>query len=125
MAKTTIIQEWVLEGQNELLVNVLTLTFSNVNPLTSKAQKDVVGSIMDFEKNGSASKPKDNARMQLIIATELMDTKIRTFVERQTESKRKFEDTSRNTQNQQQNKRQNTGRDYTIGTGEMKAIWGI
>ncbi|GKA84693.1 putative reverse transcriptase domain-containing protein [Tanacetum coccineum] len=36
------------------------------------------------------------------IATELMDKKIRTFVERQIESKRKFEDTSRNTQNQQQ-----------------------
>ncbi|GJZ31643.1 hypothetical protein Tco_0576690 [Tanacetum coccineum] len=35
------------------------------------------------------------------IATELMDMKIRTFAERQIESKRKFEDTSRNTQNQQ------------------------
>ncbi|GKG17971.1 hypothetical protein Tco_0372269, partial [Tanacetum coccineum] len=45
------------------------------------------------------------------IATELMDKKIRTLAERQTESKRKFKDTSRNTQNQQQqNKRQNTGR---------------
>ncbi|GJX65893.1 hypothetical protein Tco_0300236 [Tanacetum coccineum] len=55
------------------------------------------------------------------IATELMDKKIHTFAERQTESKRKFEDTSRNTQNQQQqNKRQNTGRAYTAGTGEKK-----
>ncbi|GJV15053.1 hypothetical protein Tco_1360376 [Tanacetum coccineum] len=36
------------------------------------------------------------------IATELMDKKIRTFAERQTESKMKFEGTSRNTQNQQQ-----------------------
>ncbi|GJT62880.1 putative reverse transcriptase domain-containing protein [Tanacetum coccineum] len=36
------------------------------------------------------------------IATELMDKKICTFAECQTESKRKFEDTSRNTQNQQQ-----------------------
>ncbi|GKC34089.1 putative reverse transcriptase domain-containing protein [Tanacetum coccineum] len=49
-----------------------------------------------------------------------MDKKIRTFAERQTESKRKFEDTSRKTQNQQQqqNKRQNTGRAYTAGTSE-------
>ncbi|GKC09325.1 hypothetical protein Tco_1000935 [Tanacetum coccineum] len=40
--------------------------------------------------------------------------------QRQTESKRKFEDTSRNTQNQQQqqNKRQNTGRAYTTRSGE-------
>ncbi|GJY51004.1 putative reverse transcriptase domain-containing protein [Tanacetum coccineum] len=38
------------------------------------------------------------------------------------ESKRKFEDTLRNTQNQQQqwNKRQNTGRAYTAGSGEKK-----
>nr|GEW03704.1 hypothetical protein [Tanacetum cinerariifolium] len=50
------------------------------------------------------------------IATELMDKKIRTFAERETASKRKFENTSRNTQNQQQqsNKRQNTGQ---RGTG--------
>ncbi|GKD67236.1 putative reverse transcriptase domain-containing protein [Tanacetum coccineum] len=54
-----------------------------------------------------------------------MDKKIRTFAERQTESKRKFEDTSRNTQNQQQqNKRQNTSRAYTARTGEKKPYGG-
>ncbi|GKA88135.1 putative reverse transcriptase domain-containing protein [Tanacetum coccineum] len=68
-----------------------------------------------------ASKPK-TMQDAIEITTELMDKKIRTFVERHTESKRKFEDTSRNTQNQQQqqqqqNKRQNTGRAYTAGTG--------
>ncbi|GKB89224.1 reverse transcriptase domain-containing protein [Tanacetum coccineum] len=47
-------------------------------------------------------------------ATELMDTKIRTYAEHQTENKRKLEDTLRNKQNQeQQNKRKNTGRAYT------------
>nr|GFC73123.1 hypothetical protein [Tanacetum cinerariifolium]GFC75213.1 hypothetical protein [Tanacetum cinerariifolium] len=48
--------------------------------------------------------------------------KIRTFAERETASKRKFENTSRNTQNQQQhsNKRQNTGRVYTAASGEKK-----
>ncbi|GKB69677.1 putative reverse transcriptase domain-containing protein [Tanacetum coccineum] len=52
-----------------------------------------------------ASKPK-TMQDAVEIATELMDKKIRTFAERQTENKRKFEDTSRNTQNQQQpNKR--------------------
>ncbi|GKD94708.1 hypothetical protein Tco_1374545, partial [Tanacetum coccineum] len=66
-----------------------------------------------------AYKPK-TMKDAVEITTELMDKKIRTFVERQTESKRKFEDTSRNTQNQQQQqiKRQNTGRAYTTGTGE-------
>ncbi|GJY56900.1 reverse transcriptase domain-containing protein [Tanacetum coccineum] len=48
-----------------------------------------------------ASKPK-TMQDAVEIATELIDKKIHTFFKRQTKSKRKFEDTSRNTQNQQQ-----------------------
>nr|GFD01076.1 hypothetical protein [Tanacetum cinerariifolium] len=48
-----------------------------------------------------ASKPK-TMQEAIEIATELMDKKIRTFAEHETVSKRKFENTSRNTQNQQQ-----------------------
>ncbi|GKG25210.1 reverse transcriptase domain-containing protein, partial [Tanacetum coccineum] len=60
-----------------------------------------------------ASKPK-TMHDAVKFATELMDKKIHTFAERQTKNKRKFEDTSRNNQNQQQqNKWQNTGRAYT------------
>nr|GEZ89748.1 hypothetical protein [Tanacetum cinerariifolium] len=68
-----------------------------------------------------ASKPK-TMQEAIEIATELMDKKIRTFVECETASKKKFENTSRNTQNQQQhsNKRQNTGRVYTAASGEKK-----
>nr|GFB64156.1 hypothetical protein [Tanacetum cinerariifolium] len=68
-----------------------------------------------------ASKPK-TMQEAIEIATELMDKKIRTFAERETTSKRKFKNTSRNTQNQQQhsNKRQNTGRVYTATSGEKK-----
>nr|GEV54940.1 putative reverse transcriptase domain-containing protein [Tanacetum cinerariifolium] len=68
-----------------------------------------------------ASKPK-TMQEAVEIATELMDKKIRTFAERETASKRKFENTSRSTQNQQQqpNKRQNTGRVYTVASGEKK-----
>ncbi|GKA29276.1 putative reverse transcriptase domain-containing protein [Tanacetum coccineum] len=40
------------------------------------------------------------------------------------ENKRKFEDTSRNNQNQQQNKRQNTGRAYAAGNGDKKPYEG-
>ncbi|GKA32835.1 putative reverse transcriptase domain-containing protein, partial [Tanacetum coccineum] len=71
-----------------------------------------------------ASKPK-TMQDTVEIETKLMDKKIRTFAERQTESKRKFEDTSRNTQNQQQqqNKRQNTGRAYTVGTGQKPTCY--
>nr|GEZ94462.1 hypothetical protein [Tanacetum cinerariifolium] len=72
-----------------------------------------------------ASKPK-TMQEAIKIATELMDKKIRTFAECKTASKRKFKNTSRNTQNQQQhsNKRQNTGRVYTAASGEKKQYGG-
>ncbi|GKC92537.1 reverse transcriptase domain-containing protein, partial [Tanacetum coccineum] len=52
-------------------------------------------------------------------ATELMDKKIRTLVERQIENKRKQDDNQ-----QQQNKRQNTGGAYTAGSSEKKEYGG-
>ncbi|GJY71770.1 putative reverse transcriptase domain-containing protein [Tanacetum coccineum] len=61
-----------------------------------------------------ASKPK-TMQEAIEMATELMDKKIRTFAERQTETKRKQDDSQQ--QQHQQNKRQNTGRAYTAGTG--------
>ncbi|GJW52107.1 hypothetical protein Tco_0093458 [Tanacetum coccineum] len=64
------------------------------------------------------SKPK---KMQDAIefATELMDQKICTLAERQAKNKRKFEDTSRNNQNQQHPfKRHNVARAYTVGPRE-------
>ncbi|GJW66868.1 reverse transcriptase domain-containing protein [Tanacetum coccineum] len=56
-----------------------------------------------------------------------VDKKISTLAaERQTKNKRKFENTSRNSQNQQQQqiKRQNTGRAYTTGSGDKKPYGG-
>ncbi|GKF89561.1 putative reverse transcriptase domain-containing protein, partial [Tanacetum coccineum] len=54
-----------------------------------------------------ASKPK-TMQDAIEFATDLMDKKIRTFGERQSENKRKQDDN----QQQQHNKRQNTGRAY-------------
>ncbi|GJX80243.1 putative reverse transcriptase domain-containing protein [Tanacetum coccineum] len=68
-----------------------------------------------------ASKPK-TMQEAIEIATELMDNKIHTFAERQTENKRKEDD---NQQQQQPNKRQNTGRAYTTGSGEKKPYEGF
>ncbi|GKF44401.1 reverse transcriptase domain-containing protein, partial [Tanacetum coccineum] len=71
-----------------------------------------------------ASKPKI-MQDAIEFATELMDKKIHNFVERQTKNKRKFEDTSRNNQNQQQqNKRRNIGRAYTAGPSEKREYGG-
>ncbi|GJW57874.1 putative reverse transcriptase domain-containing protein [Tanacetum coccineum] len=65
------------------------------------------------------SKPK-TMQDAIEFATELMDKKIRTFAEWQSENKRKQDDN----QQQQQNKRQNTGRAYTAGSGEKKLYGG-
>ncbi|GJT21751.1 putative reverse transcriptase domain-containing protein [Tanacetum coccineum] len=84
-----------------------------------------VGGLPDMiHGNIVASKPK-TMQEAVEMATELMDKKVITMAERQAENKRKFENTSRNNQNQQQqNKRQNTGRAYTAGTGERKPYGG-
>ncbi|GJV53686.1 reverse transcriptase domain-containing protein [Tanacetum coccineum] len=67
-----------------------------------------------------ATKPK-TMQEATEIATELMDKRIRTFADRQTENKRKQDN---NQQQQPQNKRQNTGRAYAAGTGEKKLYGG-
>ncbi|GJS63170.1 putative reverse transcriptase domain-containing protein [Tanacetum coccineum] len=58
-------------------------------------------------------------------ATKMMDKKMLTAAERQAENKRKFKDTSRNNQNQQQPfKRNNVARAYTAGHGDKKPYGG-
>nr|GFA79207.1 reverse transcriptase domain-containing protein [Tanacetum cinerariifolium] len=66
-----------------------------------------------------ASKPK-TMQDAIEIATKLRNKKISTLV-CQTENEKRLDNTSKNNQNQQQpNKRQNTGRAYTARHGEKK-----
>nr|GEU75864.1 reverse transcriptase domain-containing protein [Tanacetum cinerariifolium] len=58
-------------------------------------------------------------------ATEMMDKKMLTHAKHQTEHKRKFDDTSRNNQHQQQPfKSNNVARAYTAGLGDKKPYGG-
>ncbi|GKA46352.1 hypothetical protein Tco_0739235 [Tanacetum coccineum] len=83
----------------------LALLCVRVFPEESEKIKRYVGGLPDMiHRSVVASKPK-TMQEATEIATELMDKRIRTFVERQTENKRKQDD---NQQQQQQNKRQNT-----------------
>ncbi|GJU69543.1 putative reverse transcriptase domain-containing protein [Tanacetum coccineum] len=84
-----------------------------------------VGGLPDMiHGNIVASKPK-TMQEAVEMATELIDKKVSTIAERQAENKRKFENTSRKIQNQQQqNKRQKTGRAYTTGSGDKKQYGG-
>nr|GFA92138.1 putative reverse transcriptase domain-containing protein [Tanacetum cinerariifolium] len=71
-----------------------------------------------------ASKPK-TMQDAIEIATKLMNKKISTLVECQTENKKRLDNTSKNNQNQQQpNKRQNTGRVYTARHRKKKHYGG-
>ncbi|GKD96123.1 reverse transcriptase domain-containing protein [Tanacetum coccineum] len=93
----------------------LALLCGRMCPDESNKIEKYVGGLPDMI-HGSVVASKPNTMQDAVeIETELMDKKNRTFVERQTKSKRKFEGTSRKTQNQQQqhNKRQNTDRAYT------------
>ncbi|GJU76986.1 putative reverse transcriptase domain-containing protein [Tanacetum coccineum] len=94
-------------------------------PEESDVVEKYVGGLPDMIHGSvKASKPK-TMQEAIEFATELMDKKILTITERQAENKRKFEDTSRNNQNQQQPfKRNNVARAYTAGPGEKKPYGG-
>ncbi|GJU74244.1 putative reverse transcriptase domain-containing protein [Tanacetum coccineum] len=133
----------VLEGQNELSVNNThvkivghdaaygmpwkTLMKMMTNKYCPRNEiKKLEMKIWDLKVKGTdmkmASKPK-TMQKAVEIATELMDKKICTFADRQTENKRK-QDNNQQQQQQPQNKRQNTGRAYAAGTGEKKLYGG-
>ncbi|GKB63940.1 putative reverse transcriptase domain-containing protein, partial [Tanacetum coccineum] len=88
----------------------------NLKVKESDKIKKYVGGLPDMiYRSVMASNPK-TMQDAIEFATELMDKKIHTFVERQSENKRKQDDN----QQQQQNKRQNSGRVYDAGFGEKK-----
>nr|GEV81822.1 putative reverse transcriptase domain-containing protein [Tanacetum cinerariifolium] len=76
--------------------------------------------------HGSVKASKPQSMQEAIeFATEMMDKKMLTHDERQAEHKRKFDDTSRNNQHQQQPfKRNNVARAYTAGPGDKKPYEG-
>nr|GEZ47065.1 hypothetical protein [Tanacetum cinerariifolium] len=74
---------------------------------------------------GSVKASKSKTMQEVIeFTTELMEDKTRAYAERQADNKRKSEDIARNNQNQQPNKRQNTGQAYTARNGDRKLYAG-
>ncbi|GJT65788.1 putative reverse transcriptase domain-containing protein [Tanacetum coccineum] len=73
---------------------------------------------------GSVKASKSKTMQEVIeFTTELMEDKTQAYAERQAERKRKYDDLSKNNQNQQ-NKRQNTGQAYTAGNSDRKSYAG-
>ncbi|GJY70808.1 putative reverse transcriptase domain-containing protein [Tanacetum coccineum] len=84
-----------------------------------------IGGLPDMiHSSVKASKPK-TMQEAIEFTTELMDEKTHAYAERQAERKRKYDDLSKNNQNQQrQNQRQNTGQVYTAGNSDRKSYAG-
>ncbi|GKE47216.1 hypothetical protein Tco_1478474, partial [Tanacetum coccineum] len=103
----------------------LSLICSRMFPKESDEIEKYVGGLPDMiHRSVMASKPK-TMQDAIEFATEIIDKKINTYAEHQAKNKRKFDDTSRNNQNQQQpSKRHNVARAYTAGSGENKPYRG-
>ncbi|GJY83500.1 putative reverse transcriptase domain-containing protein [Tanacetum coccineum] len=89
---------------------------------SDKIERYVSGLPDIIHRSVVASMPK-TMQDAIEMPIELMDKKIHTFAERQTENKRKQDD-NQEQQQHQKNKRQNTGRAYTVGSGEKKPYGG-
>ncbi|GJS80816.1 putative reverse transcriptase domain-containing protein [Tanacetum coccineum] len=103
----------------------LALMCDRMFPEESAKVERYVGGLPDMI-HGSVKASKPQSMQEAIeFATEMMDKKMITAAERQAENKRKFEETPRNTQNQQQPfKRNNVARAYTAGPGDKKPYGG-
>nr|GEU32155.1 putative reverse transcriptase domain-containing protein [Tanacetum cinerariifolium] len=88
---------------------------------TEKIDKYIGGLSDNIYGSVKASKPK-TLDETIELANKLMDQKLRTYAERQTNNKRKADDASRNNRGHQQQpaKRQNVAKVYNIGSGEKK-----
>nr|GEU70687.1 hypothetical protein [Tanacetum cinerariifolium] len=92
---------------------------------TEKIDK-YIGRLLDnIYGSVKASKPK-TLEETIELANDLMDQKLRTYAERQTNNKRKADDSSRNNHGHQQQptKRQNVAKVYNMGSGKRKPYGG-
>nr|GFA80420.1 hypothetical protein [Tanacetum cinerariifolium] len=122
--KKKTIKKYYPWGEIKMLEELALMCARMFNEESDKIKRYVGGlpdmiheSVMEF-------KPK-NMQDAIEFTIELIDKKINTFAQRQAKNKRKFDDTSRTNQNQQQsNKKQNIGRAYTDGSGKKKPYRG-
>ncbi|GKE50981.1 hypothetical protein Tco_1486137 [Tanacetum coccineum] len=101
------------------------LMYGRMFPEVSNVVEKYVGGLPDMiQGNAMSTKPK-TMEEAIEMANNLIDQKLRTLAERQAENKRKQDDNFRDNQNQQQpNKRQNTGRAYPTGPSEKREYGG-
>nr|GEY77095.1 putative reverse transcriptase domain-containing protein [Tanacetum cinerariifolium] len=98
--------------------------FKGIEGVVAKVER-YIGGLPDMI-HGSVKSSKPQSMQEAIeFATKMMDKKMLTHVERKVKHKRKFDDTSRNNQHQQQPfKRNNMARTYTAGPKDKKPYGG-
>ncbi|GKE36420.1 putative reverse transcriptase domain-containing protein, partial [Tanacetum coccineum] len=92
---------------------------------TKKVDKYISGLPDNIYGNVKSARPK-TLDETIELANDLMDQKLRTYTERQTDNKRKADDEFRNNHGHQQQpfKRQNVTKVYNMGSGEKKPYGG-
>ncbi|GJV24719.1 putative reverse transcriptase domain-containing protein [Tanacetum coccineum] len=91
----------------------------------SEEVEKYVGGLPDMIRGNVMSYQPKTMEKAIEFANDQMDQKVLTITERQAEQKRKLEFNAGNNQgHQQQNKRQNTRRAYTVGPGEKREYTG-
>ncbi|GJX61462.1 putative reverse transcriptase domain-containing protein [Tanacetum coccineum] len=92
---------------------------------TEKVDKYINGLPDNIYRNVKSARPK-TLDETIELANDLMDQKLRTYAERQSDNKRKADDSSRNNHGHQQQpfKRQNVAKVYNMGTGKRKPYGG-
>ncbi|GKB49763.1 putative reverse transcriptase domain-containing protein [Tanacetum coccineum] len=92
---------------------------------TEKVDKYISGLLDNIYGNIKSARPK-MLDETIELANDLMDQKLRTYAERQSDNKRRADDSSRNNHGHQQQpfKRQNVAKVYNMGTGERKPYGG-
>ncbi|GJR21690.1 putative reverse transcriptase domain-containing protein [Tanacetum coccineum] len=92
---------------------------------TEKVDKYISGLPDNIYGNVKSARPK-TLDETIELANNLMDQKLHTYAERQSDNKRKADDSSRNNHGHQQQpfKRQNVAKVYNMGTGEKKPYGG-
>ncbi|GKC15082.1 putative reverse transcriptase domain-containing protein [Tanacetum coccineum] len=92
---------------------------------TEKVDKYINGLPDNIYGNVKSARPK-TLDETIELANDLMDQKLRTYAKRQSDNKRKADDSSRNNHGHQQQpfKRQNVAKVYNMGTGEKKPYGG-
>ncbi|GKB35146.1 putative reverse transcriptase domain-containing protein [Tanacetum coccineum] len=108
---------------NKLEIKLWNLKF--VANETEKVDKYISGLPDNIYGNVKSARPK-TLDETIELANDLMDQKLCTYAERQSDNKRKADDLSRNNHGHQQQpfKRQNVAKVYNMGTGEKKPYGG-